>query len=101
MSYFLLAVEDLGEKLLYLLVACNVMLNYKVVFKSMEKGEGGKIIRSNEHWKSTNKAVCLTNERSEVLLLFLVVSPCQEFLACSKTLVFSMLETKIMNPDSM
>lgn len=49
MSYFSLAVEDLGEKSLYLLVACKVMLNYKVVFKSMEKGEGGKIIRSNEH----------------------------------------------------
>lgn len=49
---FSLAVEDLGENLLYLLVACNVMLSYKVVYKSMEKEEGG----SNEHWKSTNKA---------------------------------------------
>lgn len=53
---------------------------------------------------STGKAqirlILLTNERSEVLLLFLVVSPCQEFLA-SKTLVFSILETKIVNPDSM
>lgn len=52
MSYFSLVVEDLGENLLYLLVACNVMLSYKVVYKSMEKEEGG----SNEHWKSTNKA---------------------------------------------
>lgn len=44
------------EKFLYLLVACNVMLSHKVVYKSTEKEEGGKIIPSNEHWKSTNKA---------------------------------------------
>lgn len=33
MSYFSLAVEDLGENWLYLLVACNVMLSYKLFTK--------------------------------------------------------------------
>lgn len=43
------------EKLSSLSVACNVMLSYKVVYKSMEKEGGGKVICSNEHWKSTGK----------------------------------------------
>lgn len=116
MSYFSFAVEDLGEIVVFAgSLPCNAQL--QSMFCLQKYGEGGR--RQNSYAiMSIGKAqtfmsckafyiriVNLTNCfwvcKRGLLLLFFVVSLCQELLACCKKLIFSVLETKIMNPDRM